>query len=90
MILPTNQQNLFFPQSSYFYIHTNSIAEECLSLSFCQVVTTFAMISRFLGAPNVLNQRSFVGNFIFGKFYLIPQRVLKRFPKIASVLVLLK
>ena len=67
MILPTNQQNLFFPQSSYLYIHTNSIAEyfsekaiECLSLSFCQVVTTFAMISRLLGAPNVLNQRSFV------------------------------
>ena len=61
MILPMTQQNLLFPQSSYSkYCH----CRQCHA-NYSRTVPSFTMASRLLGAPALLNQMSFVGNFTF-------------------------
>ena len=55
-----------------------------------RVVSSFPTPSRLLGAPTIINQMRFVGNFVFGKFYSISKKDWPRFYKRASVLVLLE
>ena len=51
---------------------------------------SFAMLPRLLRTSIVLNQKKFVENFIFGKFYSISKKLCPRFSKKASIMVLLK
>ena len=54
-----------------------------------QIVSSFTTPLRLLGAPNVLNQMSFVWNFAFVNLFSISNKLRSRFSKKASVLVLL-
>ena len=54
------------------------------------VVPSFAMFSRLLWAPALLNQISLVSNFAFGKFYSISKKVCPHFPRKNSVFVFFK
>ena len=80
IIFPTTQQNLFI--SSKFILQILSLSifhkrfQNVCHANYSRTASSFAMPSRLLGAPTPLNQMSFVGNFISGKFYSISKNVM--------------
>ena len=70
----------FFIKKLFDTYHTNC----------SRVIPSFSMRSGPLGAPTVLNQMRFAGNFAFGKLLSISKKVCPQFSKKASLLVLLQ
>ena len=80
MILVTTQENLLFSQSYYFLqtLSLNIFHKKLLNICHAngsQTVTSFAMPSRILGAPTVLNRMRLVWNFVFAKFFSISKKL---------------
>ena len=92
MMLPTLQQNVLFSQTLYskycqwtFFIKNYWIFVNC-----SRTLPSFAMPSRILGVPAVLNKMRFFWDSLFVNFYSVSKTVCSRFSNKASVLVLLQ
>ena len=73
------QKNAFLIKKNVYFLkgHTPKI----VTAHFSWRTICFTMPSRLLGAPTVLNQMSFIWNFVFVKFFSVSKKVYPRSSK---------